>query len=149
MDMLTHAEKFICEHEESEGWSAGINRKNELEKELLTLSENIRKKSELKQTVLRKTLESPEDREALENILHDVRKEIITLELRKREVQNQLVHFRERTDGYDMIRKMEQEYKGKLSELTEEDWMKLTHQFVDKIIIGKEKVRVLLRVGKY
>ena len=48
-----------------------------------------------------------------------------------------------------MIRKMEQEYKGKLRELAEEDWMKLTHQFVDKIIIEKEKVRVLLRVGKY
>lgn len=48
-----------------------------------------------------------------------------------------------------MIRKMEQEYKGKLKELTEEDWMKLTHQFVDKIIIEKEKVRVLLRVGKF
>lgn len=148
-NILTHAEKFIHDHEESEGWITWLHRKNELEKEFITLSENIRKKSELKQTVLRKTLESPEDREALENILHDVRREITTLELRKQEILSQLVHFRERTDGYDMIRKMEQEYKGKLRELTEEDWMKLTHQFVDKIIIEKESVRVLLRVGKF
>ncbi len=147
--MLQNAEKFIEEHEAREQWEDGKNRKNNIEKELFWINEQIKKKEEMKKNALRKSLENPEDTETFDEIIIDLKKEITTLQLRKHDLERELAFFDEREWLYESIRIVSEQYKKSIQSLSEEDWMKLTHQFVEKVIIEKDIIRVKMRVGKY
>lgn len=51
-------------------------------------------------------------------------------------------------NDFETILEVEKQYKNKIENLTEEQWMDLTHKFVDKIFVEEDNIRVVMRVGK-
>ncbi len=93
--MLTNAENFVKRYREAKNGKQGENRKDIIQKEILSVEENLRKKEETKKRALRQSLESPDDEKTYTSILEDLRKEISTLEKRRQELTKDLVMFEE------------------------------------------------------
>lgn len=45
-------------------------------------------------------------------------------------------------NDFETILEVEKQYKNKIENLTEEQWMDLTHKFVDTIYIDEDNIRV-------
>lgn len=146
--MLTNAEKFIEEYKMQNGWQAEIDRKNDMIAQLETIEKILQEKQQLKQRIMRKILENPEDETDLQIILNEVKNEIIILERNYNEMQERLEYLNKKEEGFEAILEVEKLYKDKIENLNEKQWMDLVHKFVDTIYIDEDNIRVVMRVGR-
>jgi hypothetical protein len=51
-------------------------------------------------------------------------------------------------NDFETILEVEKQYKNKIENLTEEQWMDLTHKFVDKIFVEEDNIKVVTRIRK-
>ena len=107
----------------------------------------LKQKQELKQRIMRKILENPEDEADLQKILNDVENEVKILEKNHEEIKEKLEFLNKKEEWFEAILEVEKVYKNKLENLSEKEWMDLAHKFVDKIYIDEENIRVVMRVG--
>lgn len=146
--MLTNAEKFIEEYKWKNWWEKEVERKNNLAWEMEKIAKILENKQELKTRILRKILENPEEENDLQKILDDVKNEVKILEKNYEETKEKLDFLNRKEEWFEAILEVEKIYKNKLENLSEKQWMDLTHKFVDKIYIDEENIRVVMRVGK-
>ena len=129
-------------------WQTEIDRKNEMQKYLEKIEKTLSQKQELKQRIMRKILENPEYEKDLKIILDEVKNEVILIEKNYEEIKERLDYFNKKEEGFQAILEVEREYRDKMENLSEKQWMDLTHKFVDKIYIDENNIRVVMRVGK-
>ena len=146
--LILNAERFIKDYEEIRTRKNGEKRKNTLEKELIELEEMMKKKEETRKQAIRKGLENPDDMTLYASILDDLSKEVRTLETRKKELSWELEEYRERQDMFEAIRDASERYKKGVGKIEEKDRVALIRKFIEKIIVEKESLRVVGRVGK-
>ncbi len=146
--LILNAERFIMDYEEVRTGKNGEKRKNTLETELLELEEMMKKKEETRKQAIRKGLENPDDMTLYASILDDLSKEVKTLETRKKEVSWELKEYRERQDMFEAIRDASERYKKGVGKIEEKDRIGLIRKFIEKIIVEKESLRMVGRVGK-
>ena len=51
-------------------------------------------------------------------------------------------------NDFETILEVEKQYKNKIENLTEEQWMDLTHKLVDKIFVEEDNIKVVTRIRK-
>ena len=51
-------------------------------------------------------------------------------------------------NDFETILEVEKQYKNKIENITEEQWMDLTHKFVDKIFVEEDNIKVVTRIRK-
>jgi hypothetical protein len=146
--LILHAERFIMDYEEVRTGKNGEKRKNTLEKEVLELEEMMKKKEETRKQAIRKGLENPDDMTLYASILDDLSKEVKTLEIRKKELFSELQEYKERQDMFEAIRDTSERYKKGIGKIEEKDRVILIRKFIEKIIVEKENIRVVGRIGK-
>jgi hypothetical protein len=146
--MLMNAERFIADYEEVRTGKDGEKRRKALEKELLEIEENMRKKEETRKNALRKSLENPHDASVYDTILMDLSKEAHTLEQRKKEILSELREYQANAELFDAIRDASERYKKGLGKIEEKDRIVLIRKFIEKIIVERESLRVVGKVGK-
>ena len=146
--MLMNAERFIADYEEVRAWKDGEKRRKALEKELLEIEENMRKKEETRKNAIRKSLEDPHDASVYDAILMDLSKEAHTLEQRKKEISSELREYQANAELFDAIRDASERYKKGLGKIEEKDRIVLIRKFIEKIIVERENLRVVGKVGK-
>lgn len=146
--MLTNAESFIQEYKLKNGWQEEIDRKNIMIWEIDKIEKLLKEKHDLKQRIMRKILENSEDESDLKIILSDVKNEVIILEKNRDEIRERLQYLSKKDEGFEAIQELQYRYKNWIKNLTEKQWMDITHKFVDKILIEESSIRVVMRVGK-
>ncbi len=146
IDMLTNAESFVKRYRETKNGKQGGNRKDTIQKEILDIEETLRKKEETKKRAVRQSLENPDDEKTYTSILEDLRKEISILDTRKQELIRNLAMFEEQEWLYMAVLENREKYKDRLAEISETDILPLIERFVDKIIVERERLRVILKV---
>ena len=146
--MLLNAERFIADYEEGRAGKDWEKRRKTLEKELLEIEENMRKKEETRKNAIRKSLESPHDASIYDAILMDLSKEARILEQRKKEISSELREYQANAELFDAIRDASERYKKGLGKIEKKDRIGLIRKFIEKIIVERESMRVVGRVGK-
>lgn len=146
--MLTNVEQFIESYKLQNWWNAKIEKRKEFENELYRFNKILQEKQLLKQRIMRKILENPDDENDLQVILNEVKKEVEILEKNKEDLQEKLNFLNKQEEWFEAILEIEKQYKNKIENLSEEQWMGLTHKFVDKIYVDEDNIRVVMRVGK-
>ena len=81
-------------------------------------------------------------------ILMDLSKEVHTLEQRKNEISSELREYQTNAELFDAIRDASEQYKKGLGKIEEKDRITLIRKFIEKVIVEKESLRVMGRVGK-
>ena len=116
--------------------------------QLEKLEKILQEKQTLKQRIMRKILENPEDEADLKAILDEVKNEAMVLERNYNEMQERLEYLNKTEEGFEVILEVEKLYKNKIENLTEKQWMDLVHKFVDTIYINEDNIKVVMRVGR-
>ena len=78
----------------------------------------------------------------------DLSKEVHTLEQRKNEISSELREYQTNAELFDAIRDASEQYKKGLGKIEEKDRITLIRKFIEKIIVERESLRVMGRVGK-
>ena len=117
-------------------------------KELDKFEKIFQEKQFLKQRVMRKILENPEDEDDLQIILNEVKKGVEILEKNRENLQKKLEFLNKQKEWFEAILEVEKQYKNKIEKLTEEQWMDLTHKFMDKIFVEEDNIKVVTRIRK-
>lgn len=146
--MLLNAERFIADYEEVRTGKNGEKRKNTLEKEIIEMEESLGKKEETRKNAIRKSLENPHDTSIYDAILIDLSKEVHTLEQRKWEISAELSEYTANTELFDAIRDASERYKKGIGKIEEKDRIVLIRKFIEKIIVERESLRVVGRIGR-
>ncbi len=108
----------------------------------------MRKKEETRKNAIRKSLEDPHDASVYDAILMDLSKEAHTLEQRKKEISSELREYQANAELFDAIRDASERYKKGLGKIEEKDRIVLIRKFIEKIIVERENLRVVGKVGK-
>ena len=146
--LILNAERFIMDYEEVRTGKNGEKRRKNLEKEFIGLEEMMKKKEETRKQAIRKGLENPDDMTLYASILDDLSKEVKILEIRKKELSSELQEYMENQSMYEAIREASGRYKKGVGKIEEKDRIVLIRKFIEKIIVERESIRVIGRVGK-
>ena len=108
----------------------------------------MRKKEETRKHAIRKSLENPHDAGVYDTILMDLSKEAHILEQRKKEISSELREYQANAELFDAIRDASEHYKKGLGKIEKKDRIVLIRKFIEKIIVERESLRVVGKVGK-
>lgn len=146
--LILNAERFIMDYEEVRTGKNGERRRKNLEKELMGLEEMMKKKEETRKQAIRKGLENPDDMTLYASILDDLSKEVKILEVRKKELSSELQEYMENQSMYEAIREASGRYKRGVGGINERDRVILIRKFVEKIVVEKDSLRIIGKVGR-
>lgn len=146
--ILLDAEWFIKKYEATVSGDSGKKRQQMTEKELLQIEETLKKKAEIKKQTLRKSIENPQDEEIYTSILIDIWNEQGELLKRQKELKDAAKEINKREELYISIRGLSEKYKERFDKVDEKDMTEFVNRFIDKILIGKDKLEVEMRVWK-
>ena len=83
-------------------------------KELDKFEKIFQEKQFLKQRVMRKILENPEDEDDLQIILNEVKKRVEILEKNREDLQKKLEFLNKQKEWFETILEVEKQYKNKI-----------------------------------